>query len=118
MLCIMYTTTISGPEKTTLSEITEKIPEDIWKIVDKFLGTNGVYKEVGHLKPGMHLREKMFLLNENKKIISYATIATFFTVGLGKTFFKILSTQSRKSSKKFGGSSFTDRLSRQDRDMG
>jgi len=54
MLCIMYTATIFGFEKTSVSEITKKVPKVIWETIDKFRGIDGVYKEVDLIKSDQH----------------------------------------------------------------
>ncbi len=76
MLCIMYTATIFGPDETSVSEITKKIPKVIWEIIDKFQGIDGIYKEVGLIKSGQHRlkKDKIFFTCAN---ITGFSIAAF-----------------------------------------
>ena len=83
MLCIMYTTTIFGLEEATLSEVTKKVPKVIWEIIDEFRGTNGVYKEICHLKSYQHLCEKL------RKLVICTGITTLAAAVLVQKLLKI-----------------------------
>ena len=100
ILFLIYTTTIFGSEKTTLSEVTKKVPKAIWNLVDEFCNKenkNGkkklhdtFYKETGHLKPYSRLldftlpplqqRESLREKYWYKKFQKYTTVISFSLV--------------------------------------
>ena len=41
ILCIICTTTIFGLGETTLSQVINTVPEDIWGVIDEFSGESG-----------------------------------------------------------------------------
>jgi len=59
ILSIMYAAPVLGAKEVSLSEVTKKVPEVIWNLIDEYGGKRMVYEEVGHLKSFLHLCGKM-----------------------------------------------------------
>ena len=77
ILSIVYTTTTFGTGETALSEVTKKVPEDIYNLIDEFRGENdGVFKETGYIKPYSRLLD---LISEYSPAIC-ATVVFLLTV--------------------------------------
>jgi len=86
ILSIMCIAPVLGAKETT------KLPylgEEIYKLIDEFRGTDGVYKEVAHLKPFGDLV---------KKILGPAMIGTsFIALSTGALVSELFKTLSKKS---------------------
>jgi len=82
ILSIMYTTTIFGTNETTLSQVINTVPEDIYNLIDEFRGENdGFFKETGYIKP---YSCSLDLISKYLPVIC-ATVVFFLTI------FKLLS---------------------------
>ena len=52
IISILYSTSIFGANGTTLSQVINSVPEDIYDLIDEFWGNNdGVFRETGYIKP-------------------------------------------------------------------
>jgi len=56
----MYTAAMFGMNETTLPEVINTVPEDIYNLIDEFRGKNdGVFRETGYIKPYSRLLDEM-----------------------------------------------------------